>query len=114
MLQRGCGQRGAPQIGVQDDSSGVDDRTQRIGQRLPNLALDGVRDSGESEINGGRIQSGGCNLRAQAGEDGAGSVGHGSLAVGGNDRGQIGAVQQLIDGWEFAVEVGFGSGWHRE
>ena len=65
MFQRGCRQRGAPQIGVQDDSGGVDDRTQRVSQRLPNLALDGVRDSGESEIDGGGVQLRGCNLRAQ-------------------------------------------------
>ena len=66
MFQRGSRQRGASQVGVEDHAGRIDDRTQRVTQRLANLACDCVRDSGEGEINGGRVQSRGRNLGAQA------------------------------------------------
>ena len=50
MLQCGGRERRASQVGVQDHAGGVDDRTQRVSQRLPNLALDCIRDSREGEV----------------------------------------------------------------
>ena len=114
VFQSGSCQRGASQVGVEDDAGRIDDRTQRVAQRLPDLARDRVRDSREGEVNGGRIQSPRRNLGAQTGQYGASGVGNGGVAFAGNDRGQSGAVQQLIDGRKLAVKLGFRSCWHRD
>ena len=76
VFQRGFRERGTSQVGVQDDTGRIDDRTQRVSQRLPNLALDCAYDSGKGEVNGGYVEPRGCNLSAQTGEHGAGRVGY--------------------------------------
>ena len=114
MFHRGSRQRSPPQVGVQDHAGCVDDRMERVTQRLPDLTLDGARNSGQSKVNRGRIQSRGCNLRTQAGEHGAGGVRHGRLTIAANEGSQFWAVQQLIDRWKSAVEIGFGGRRHRD
>ena len=42
MLQRGGCEGRASEVGMKDHAGGIDDGTQRVSERLPNLSLDSV------------------------------------------------------------------------
>ena len=113
MVQCGRCYGRSPEIGVQDDSGCVDHRTQRVTQRLPDLALDRAGDPGESKVHAGGIQPGSGYFGSQACQHSACRIRDRSLAIAGNDRGQLLALQQLIHRRKLAVKIGFGSNRHR-
>jgi len=75
-FERGFGQRRASQVGVQDYSRGIDHRTQRGRERLPQPALDCSRQSTDREFDARSIKTAGSDLLAQGLEHFAGGLGH--------------------------------------
>jgi hypothetical protein len=74
VIQGGSGDGCASKIGVQDNSRGIDDRLQRVTQRLAKLARDGIGNSGKRQINGCGIKLFRIDFGAETSENGAGGV----------------------------------------
>src|SRR5262249_42799779 len=103
----------AAEIGMQDDASSIDDRPQRKLHRAVQVAGDGLSQVGHGELHGFlRGQNVRADLIAQSGDYRADRFGYRSLPFAGQERRQIGGLQQVIDRGKKAEKFGFGSGRH--
>jgi hypothetical protein len=71
MIKRLNCQRSASEIGVQDYPGGIDQRPQRIGERVAELALDYGREIADGKGQGWFVEFSTRDLRAQTRQDGA-------------------------------------------
>src|SRR5579859_26345 len=104
-LQHGLAQRRAAQVGMQDDSGGINYRTQRRPQRLPQLSLYRLRNSLHRHFDAFAVEMTRRYFSTQLSKNAAGSVGNGSVAFGARGFGQI--VENFVQRRKQAVEIGF-------
>ena len=75
--------------------------------------LDRARETRECEVDVGRIEVSSRDFSAQLGEHCARRVGNRSVAFASDERRDCSIAQQIVDGGQFAVEIGPGSGLHK-
>src|SRR5579863_6522720 len=97
---------------MQDDSGCVNDRAQRIRQRLAKVHLNGIRQPVQSKPQPALIQRSGGDLVAQTFENRAGGISNRSGAMNRGERSDRFSPEQFIDRRQFAKELRFRASFH--
>ena len=106
VVERGGCERGASQVRVKNDAGGVDDRTQRVAERLPKLAFDGIGKTRKGEGERLFIQTVAGNLLAQALKNHADAFRYGGVAFASGERLDLRLAQNFVRGRELAEQRG--------
>src|SRR5713101_1767877 len=104
MIERGGCQWRASEIGVENDPCRVDDRTQRITERLLQLPFDRIRQAAQCEVKRLLIQLACRNLLPQMREHNSGTFRNRSVAVSFSPGLDFWLTKNLISGWELLEE----------
>ncbi len=104
-LQRRFGQRRASQVGVQDHTRSIDDRTQRRRERLPQPSPDRTGEPADREFHDRSIEFAGSDLLTQGLDHLPRGFGHRGAAFAFRQRGNLGLMQQLVNRRQLAVEI---------
>ena len=105
-------QRSASEIGVQDHAGGVDHRTQRVTQRLPQAPLDRIRQPGDRELHSLRVQPASSDFVSQPRQHRASRVGESNVTLPGSQSSAFRLAEQLVHRRQLAIEIRLGSSFH--
>jgi hypothetical protein len=113
MFEGSIGQRSSPQVGVQDNSGGIDYGVQRITKGLAQLLFHRGVNSAERQFQRMLVKAG-RNLLTQLAQNRSRRIGYRHRPVENRKRSNGIAAQELIHGRQLAEQVGFSRTLHRE
>ena len=111
-----CGsQRRASEIGVQDDAGGIDDRLQRVTQRLAQLTFDRCGQAPECEVQGFLVELAAgdflVDLLPKTRQHGADTFGDGGMTLTFDQRLHVGLAQKFVRRRQLLKQRGFVGEW---
>src|SRR5271157_103885 len=112
-IERRGGQRRASEIGVQDHARGVDERQQRITERLAELSFDRRGQAAECEVERFLVELAVGDFLAQARQHDADAFGDGGMTLAFNQRLHIGLTEKFVRRRQFLKQRGFVGRGHR-
>ena len=113
VIERSDSQRGAPEISVQDYAGGVDERQQRVTERLAKLTFDDCKQAAERKVQRLLVQLAVADFLTEAREHDANTLGDGGMTLAFDQRLHVGLAEQFVRRRQFLKQRGFVSGGHR-
>ena len=106
VCERRFSQWSAAQVGVQDDTGRVNDRTEGVRQRLSEMFFDGFAHAIKGKSQRGLIEPSRADFVPQAPQHNPGGVGDRGCSLAGRQSSHRGGAQHIIDRWQFSKKRG--------